>query len=73
MNNSSWEVFPEVMTADEVASLLRVSRWHVYELAQSGSIPHVRLGRTLRFSREALRQWIGQFHATPSVSSPAPH
>ncbi len=73
MNNSSWEAFPAVLTVDEVASLLRVSRWRVYELVQSGSIPHVRLGRTLRFSREALRQWIGQSHATPAVSSTAPH
>ncbi|NVB39584.1 helix-turn-helix domain-containing protein [Pseudenhygromyxa sp. WMMC2535] len=50
---------PEVMTADEVASLLRVNRKTIYEAVQRDEIPGVvRIGRVLRFHREAVLTWI---------------
>jgi excisionase family DNA binding protein len=39
----------EVMTAREVADLLRMPTSTVYELARSGVLPARRLGRTWRF------------------------
>ena len=43
-----------VLIADEVAQLLRVPVPRVYELARQGQIPHMRLGRQVRFRQEAV-------------------
>lgn len=51
---------PEVMTADEVAAMLRVNRKTVYESVERGELPCVRLGRRMLFSRAALLRWLGQ-------------
>jgi excisionase family DNA binding protein len=50
----------EVLTADEVAALLRVNRKTIYEAAQRGEIPHRRLGRRLVFERGAVLAWLRQ-------------
>lgn len=47
-----WEV--NVLTAREVAQLLRCNLKTVYESARAGTLPCVRLGRSFRFSREAI-------------------
>lgn len=48
----------DVMTAPEVATLLRVGRNHVYDLAGRNEIPHRRVGKHLRFSRSAIAAWL---------------
>ena len=50
----------EVLTADEVAAMLRVNRKTIYEAAQRGDIPHQRLGRRLVFERGAVLAWLRQ-------------
>lgn len=45
---------PDVLTVDELAEILRVSRWSVYERVRDGSLPALHLGRALRFSRAAV-------------------
>jgi excisionase family DNA binding protein len=55
------EQLPEVMTADEVARLLRVSRKTVYTTFKKGEIPGGRkLGSALRFSRSRVLQWLAE-------------
>lgn len=57
-----------ILTIDEVASLLRVSRRSVYEMTSSrgrdrfGSnpLPVLRLGSTIRFVREDVLAWINR-------------
>jgi excisionase family DNA binding protein len=56
---------PEVLTVEEAATVLRISRGAAYELArkwrESGGrhgLPVVTLGRSLRVRREALRQLL---------------
>jgi excisionase family DNA binding protein len=56
---------PEVLTVEEAAAVLRISRGAAYELArqwrESGGrqgLPVVTLGRSLRVPREALRQLL---------------
>ena len=44
----------ELLTLDEVVTWLRVPRSWVYERTRKGQIPHVKLGKYLRFSRQAL-------------------
>jgi excisionase family DNA binding protein len=48
----------EVMTAGEVAELLRMPASTVYELARKGVLPASRLGRTWRFLRPRLEELV---------------
>jgi excisionase family DNA binding protein len=48
----------DVMTADEVAAMLRVNRKTVYEAVERGDLPCARLGRCVLFSRAALLRWL---------------
>lgn len=48
----------EVMTVKEVAGLLQVSTWMVYELVKSGELPHFKVGRSVRFIRADVVGWM---------------
>ncbi len=48
----------QLLTAREVAELLRLPVSTVYELARTERLPHLRIGRALRFSREDLEQHL---------------
>ena len=49
-----------LLDATEAARLLRVPRSTLYELVRSRGLPHIRVGRTLRFTREDLGRWIAK-------------
>jgi len=50
---------PQVMKVIEVARLLRLNSKTVYELVARGEIPGARrVGRTIRFSRDVLLEWM---------------
>lgn len=49
----------EVMTAREVAELLKLPVSTVYQLARRGELPASRLGRTWRFLRPRLEELLG--------------
>ena len=50
-----------LLTASEVANILRVSRARVYELARTKGIPSITLGqRQVRFDETTLREWISR-------------
>ncbi len=58
---------PSVLTADEVAALLRISRWQVYEMRKTGRLPALSLGRSVRFARRHVLELLGEVDAaTPS-------
>lgn len=46
------------LTADDVASALRISKNSVYRLAKAGDIESYRVGRKLRFTERAVRAYI---------------
>ncbi len=46
-----------LLTAKEVAKLLRLSRKTVYKLARSGDLPGVKVGAQWRFSSKAVKRW----------------
>lgn len=55
---------PDVLTADEVAALLRVDRKSIYAAVARGEVPGVlRLGRLIRFSREVVLRWVHEGQA----------
>jgi excisionase family DNA binding protein len=50
---------PYLLRAEEVASLLRVTRKAVYSMVDRGEIPGVtKIGRRVRFRRDALLDWL---------------
>ena len=63
-------ISPEVLTADEVAALLRVNRKTVYEAAQRGELPHRKLGRRLLFERSIILAWLRHEHDVPRGKPP---
>lgn len=48
----------EVMTISDVAQYLRISEAKVYELARNGAIPALRIGKSWRFQKDLLKQWV---------------
>ena len=59
----------DLLTADEVAAFLRMTPAWVYAQTRNRKIPHLRLGRYVRYRREALVQWMEQLeHASSSPS-----
>ena len=49
----------EIMTPDEVAAFLRVSRRKINHLVATEDIPFVRIGkRVVRFRRQAVTKWL---------------
>lgn len=48
----------DVLTADQAAAFLGVSRWALYASANRREVPHRRLGRRMLFSRRALLLWL---------------
>ncbi len=50
-----------VLDVEQAARLLRVGRNTIYELVGRNEIPHRRLGKQIRFSRDALMSWLGSW------------
>jgi excisionase family DNA binding protein len=48
----------ELMTADEVAARLRMTKAWVYAETRMDRIPHLRLGRYFRYRRTAIETWL---------------
>ena len=47
-----------LLTADEVAALLRVTKAWVYAETRAQRIPHIPLGRYVRYRQSAVLEWI---------------
>lgn len=62
---------PPVLTADEVAAVLRIPKSSVYDLASRGKLPCVKLGRTWRMSKVQLLQFLGLSVSVPESMSMA--
>jgi len=59
----------EVLTAVEVATLLRVSSKTVLSLARAGVIPAEKVGRAWRFLRSDVLAYVHGTSATKEVTS----
>lgn len=47
-----------LLTLDEVAAVLRVSKTSVYRLVERRELPFCRVGRSLRFTREDIEAYL---------------
>jgi excisionase family DNA binding protein len=60
------DITPWLITVDEAAKLLNVSRSHLYKMIARREIPHVRFGRdtgdqersSVRINPTTLREWL---------------
>jgi excisionase family DNA binding protein len=48
----------KLLTAAEVAALLKISKAKVYLLAQKKKIPHIKLDRNIRIRESDLVKWL---------------
>jgi len=58
----------EVMTVREVAAFLKLSQATIYRLAQAKKIPAMKIGRTWRFQKQLVEEWMRQ----ESANRPSP-
>ena len=49
-----------LLNASEAAQLLKVPRSTLYELVRSRGLPHIKVGRALRFTRADLGYWLAE-------------
>ena len=52
------EELPLLLTVEELARTLRISRTMAYELVNRANFPAVRIGRAIRVPRDALLRWL---------------
>jgi excisionase family DNA binding protein len=52
------ETTNRLLTAEEVADCLGVTPRWAYNEARAGRLPHVRLGRYVKFRGEAIDDWL---------------
>jgi|GEM_PF-2294524 len=48
-----------LLTPEEVAQYFQVNRQWVYERTSKNEIPHIKVGKYLRFQREEINRWTG--------------
>lgn len=51
-------VEPLLLRPKEAAAFLAISMRKLWELTNRGEVPSLRVGRSLRYSRPALRAWV---------------
>jgi excisionase family DNA binding protein len=56
---------PELLRVTEAARMLSIGRTKMYEMAEKGDVPVVRIGTAVRIPRKRLLEWIEQ-HTAPA-------
>jgi len=49
-----------VLTIDELAVYLKISKSTLYKLAQGGSLPGQKVGKHWRFHKDSVDEWLRQ-------------
>jgi excisionase family DNA binding protein len=60
----------KLLEAEDVAGMLGMTPGWVYREVRGGRLPHVKLGRYVRFRRSTIEKWLEDREAE-SVTSPA--
>ena len=58
-----------LLTPEEVARYFQVNRQWVYERTSKNEIPHIKVGKYLRFEQQEIKRWTGGM-AVPEGSKP---
>lgn len=57
----------EVLTPEEAADLLQLSKYTVKDYARKGKIPAKKVGAVWRFSRKSLLNWLSSSSDAPEL------
>ena len=52
------ENLPDILTVPEIAHYLKLSKVMVYKLVEEGRMPHYRIARAVRVSRDQFLHWL---------------
>jgi len=55
-----------LLTIDELAKALTVKKSTIYQWVHLGLIPHIKVGRLLRFKEENIEKWLISRQVEPS-------
>ena len=58
-----------LLTADDVAAMLGMGTDWIYQQVRAGRIPHVRLGRYVRFRAESIDVWIRELERGATMTA----
>lgn len=58
MSDVTTDTLPRLLTIEEVAPQLGLSKQRLWQLVRKNQIPHLRLGRAVRISAPQIRDWI---------------
>ena len=58
LKEDAQSAYRETITAGEVAQLLGVSEWTVYDLTRRKMIPHIKIGRRVLYRRSSILAWL---------------
>ena len=50
----------EIMTVDELAKYLKISKSTLYKLAVENKLPGKKIGKRWRFHKSAIDQWLAE-------------
>jgi excisionase family DNA binding protein len=63
----------DVLTIDELAAYLKISKSTLYKLAQDGALPGLKVGKRWRFHKEAIDAWLKSQPPIPETGERESH
>jgi excisionase family DNA binding protein len=57
---SDTRIMSPLMTYDEAARYLRISRSYIRQLGSRGEIPRIKIGGRVLFTKEMLDKWVAE-------------
>ncbi len=57
----------KLLTIDELAEVLSVKKSTIYQWVHLGLIPHIKVGRLLRFKEGNIQKWLISRQVEPSA------
>jgi len=54
----------DIMTMDELAEYLRISKSTLYKLATAEKLPGLKIGKCWRFHKDAIDEWLKRLPTT---------
>ncbi len=70
LNKTEWPgrkvKMEKLLTIDELAEVLTVKKSTIYQWVHLGLIPHIKVGRLLRFKEGGIKKWLASKQVEPS-------
>jgi excisionase family DNA binding protein len=63
------KTFESVLTIDDLAEYLQISKSTLYKLAQESKIPGQKVGRHWRFRKETIDRWLDRDEVESAVGT----